>query len=111
MAVYYKKVDAIQFKLTEEEKERIHKGEPVYFETGLVKHIGGPNYIALLQQGENLIKILETQWLVRHPDGALQVLWPDKFSETFVEGSQMDSLNVPRPSFMDKTFNQPNILL
>ena len=95
MAVYYKKVDAIQFKLTEKEKEQLHKREPIYFEGCQVKHVGGNNYIAVLRQGESLIRILETQWLVRHPDGTQQIVWPDKFSESFVEGS--------------KSSNKPNI--
>jgi hypothetical protein len=111
MAVYYKKVDAIQFKLTDEEKERLHKREPVFFEGCKVKHVGGNNYIALLQQGENLIRILETQWLVRNLDGSLQIYWPDRFSQLFTEGSKLEAINIPIESFMAKTFNQPNILL
>lgn len=111
MAVYYKKVDAIQFKLTDEDKERLHKKEPIFFEGCQVKHVGGNNYLAVLQQGENLYRILETQWLVRHPEGTWQIFWPDRFDKLFIEGSKQDVVNIPQQSFMTKPVNQPNILI
>lgn len=111
MAVYYKKVDAIQFKLTDEQIERLNKREPIEFEGCLVKHIGGPNYVAVMQQGENLIRILESQWLVRHPDNSIQVYWPDQFKKHFIEGDSTEDLNITPQSQMVRTHNQPNTLL
>lgn len=84
MSLYFKKVDAVQFKLTDEQKALIKNRKPVHFEGGVVKHVGGDHYITLLQQGENLLKIQLTQWLVKHPDGLLQILWPDQFSANFL---------------------------
>lgn len=90
MAVYYKKVDAIQFKLTTDDKERLKNRETIYFEGCRVNHIGGNNYVTVLQQGENLFRILETQWLVRHPDGTIQIVWPEKFNQLFKEDYKLE---------------------
>jgi len=89
MSLYYKKVDAVQFVLTDEQKELIKNRKPVFFEGGQVKHAGVSHYITLLQRGENLIKIQLTQWLVKHPDGQLQILWPDQFGANFIKGSDV----------------------
>ena len=93
MPPYLKKVEAIQFKLTDEQKALIKSRKPVYFEGGRVKHAGADHYITLLQQGENLIKIQESQWLVRHPDGLMQIFWPDRFGALFLKES--DTMAIP----------------
>jgi hypothetical protein len=111
MALFYKKVDAIQFIVTDEDKECIAKKEPVFFDGCQVKHVGGENYIAVLQQGENLIRISNTQWLVRHPDGQLQILWPDRFEKYFVKGADDNFAIEPQGIFTIKPNNQPNILI
>jgi hypothetical protein len=111
MALYYKKVDAIQFKLTDEEKELIKNRKPVTFEGAQVKHIGGTQYLALLQQGENLLRIYETQWLVKHPDGMLQILWPDRFGANFIQGRDVDLVSIQHDPLLTKSYNQPNTIL
>ncbi len=111
MALYYKKVDAVQFKLTDEEKELIKQRKPVYFESGQVKHVGADQYLALLQQGENLHRIYETQWLIRHPDGLWQILWPNTFNALFIEGNAADSVRIGKDPFQTKSYNQPNTIL
>lgn len=111
MALYYKKVDAIQFKLTEEDKAKIKTRERVYFEGGQVKHVGGSQYLALLQQGENLHRIYETQWLIRHPDGLWQIVWPDHFNTQFIPGNESDQVRIGRDPFQIKSYNQPNTLI
>lgn len=85
MPLYYKKVDANQFILTDAQKILMKERKPVHFQNAIVRHVGGENYIAVLQQGENLLKINLTQWLVKHPDGLLQILWPHEFSANFIE--------------------------
>lgn len=110
MAVYLKKVDAVQFSLSDEDKERISKRETVLFEGVPVKHVGGENYVAVLQQGENLIRICVSQWLVRHSDGLFQIFWPDKFAQLFVKGSDTETLSIKHDPFKAKSYNQPTIL-
>jgi hypothetical protein len=110
MSLYLKKVDAIQFTLTDEQKELIKDRKAVYFEGSMVKDVGGGQYIALLQQGENLIKIHETQWLVRHSDGLWQIFWPDKFNAMFVKGDETDSVNIAYDPFKAKSYIQPTII-
>lgn len=94
MPLYLKKVDAVQFKLTDEDKDKISKREAVFFEGSPVRHMGGDQYLAILQQGENLVKVYHEQWLVRHPDGLYQVLWPDQFSRHFVKGDETESFKI-----------------
>lgn len=90
MSLYYKKVDAKQFKLTDEQKALIKSRKAVFFEGSPVKHVGGDQYIALLQQGENLIKIQEGQWLVIHADGLWQIFWEDRFAANFIKGNDAE---------------------
>lgn len=111
MPLYLKKVDAIQFNLTDEQKELIKNRNPVFFEGSPVKHMGGDQFIAVLQQGENLIKIHSSQWLIRHPDGLWQILWPDKFSQLFIKGSDTESVHIAYDPFKAKSFSQPNVML
>jgi hypothetical protein len=111
MSLYYKKVDAVQFKLTDTEKESIKNRKAVYFENGRVKHIGGNQYIAVLQQGENLIKISEQQWLVKSPDGMMQIYWPDRFNQQFIKGDEADSIQIGNDLFRGRPVNQPNALI
>lgn len=111
MALYYKKVDAIQFKLTDEQKELIRQRKPVHFENAPVKCIAPDQYLALLQQGENLHRIYETQWLVRHSDGMWQILWPDRFNADFKRGEEADTIRIGKDPFMVKSYNQPNTLI
>lgn len=94
MPLYLKKVDAVQFKLTDEEKTKIAKRDAVFFEGSPVRHTGGDQYLAILQQGENLVKIYHEQWLIRHPDGLWQVLWPDQFNRHFTKGDHAESFKV-----------------
>lgn len=110
MSVYLKRVDAIQFVITDAQKDLIKSRKAVYFEGSPVKHAGGSQYIALLQQGENLIKIQETQWLVREPGGLWQVYWPDQFGSLFIKGDQPDSINptATNPFNKAKALKQPN---
>lgn len=109
--LYYKKVDAIQFSLTDEEKMAIAQGKPVFFEGSSVRHIGGTQYLAVLQQGENLVKVHIEQWLIRHPDGMWQVLWPDDFNRNF-EAAKVDDpeFRIHRDPFAQKSYNQPTRL-
>jgi len=92
MSLYYKKVDAVHFKLSEEDKKEVQVYKPVFFENSAVKHMGGDVYLAVLQQGENLIRIFEGQWLVRS-DGGWQIYWPDKFSQLFIRGNETEQFN------------------
>lgn len=93
--LYYKKVDAVQFVLTDEQKEQARKRKAVFFEGGQVRHIGGVNYIALIQHGENQIKVWEGQWLVKHPDGLWQILWPAEFNRHFEKSEKELGLRHP----------------
>lgn len=111
MAVYLKKVEAVQFMLSDEDKEHVSKREPVLFEGSPVKHVGGENYVAVLKQGENQIRIYVSQWLVRHPDGLLQIFWPDKFAQLFIKGSDADAIKITQKPLMAKSNNQPTIIL
>lgn len=110
MALYYKKVDAIQFNLTDQEKELIKQRKAVHFEGAQVKNVGGDTYLAVLQQGENLIRVYSSQWLVRHPDGSYQVLWPDGFAANFVKGNEGDTVKIKYDPFKAKSYNQPTTL-
>lgn len=92
MALFFKKVDAVQFNLTEEEKENVRNRKAVFFEGSPVKHVGGTSYLALMQRGENLIKIYNGQWLVRHPDGMLQVCQDQDFKRDY---KSSDKINQP----------------
>ncbi len=108
MAAYLKKVDAVQFKLTDEQKEQIRSRNAVFFEGSPVKHVGGEQYIALLQQGENLIKISESQWLVRHSDGLWQIFWPDRFNAMFIKGDETEAVAIAYDPFKQRPVIQPN---
>lgn len=109
--LYYKKVDAIQFILSDEQKAKAKNHKAVFFEGGQVKHVGGSVYIVLLQQGESLIKIHEGQWLVKHIDGLWQIFWPDDFNRYFIKPDKSDQeiLISPDP-FLQKGYNQPTTL-
>jgi hypothetical protein len=109
MPLYLKKVEAVQFKLTDEQKELIRNRKPVFFEGSPVKFNGGQQYIAVLQFGENLIKIEESQWLVRDPDGGIHIYWPDRFGSIYIKGSEADSIHID--PHRAKPMNQPNTLL
>lgn len=111
MALYLKKVDAVQFLLTEDEKALIKDRKRVYFENAPVKHLGAGQYLALLQQGENLHRIYETQWLVRHPDGLWQILWPNQFGALFTKGNELENIKPGIDPFTTKSYNQPNTIL
>lgn len=89
--LYFKKVDAVEFRLTEADKEAIRNKKPVYFEGSPVKHVGGNTYVALLKRGEDLLKIYNDQWLVKHPDGMLQIIWPHEFARNFQKADLPDS--------------------
>lgn len=107
MSFYLKKVDAIQFKLTDEQKELIKNRKAVFFEGSPVKHVGGGQYIVLLQQGENIIKVCETQWVVRHIDGLWQIFWPDRFGAMFIKGDEAETISIAYDPFKAKTLINP----
>lgn len=109
MALYLKKVDAIQFILTDEEKENVRNKKTVYFNGYPVKHVGGEQYLVVFQQGENLIRINYTQWLVKHPDGTIQLVWPDQFGSNFIKGKELESIHIPVQR--TKSYNQPNTII
>lgn len=111
MALYYKKVDAIQFNLTDEQKTNIHDRKPVLFEGYPVRHVGGENYLAVLQQGENLHRIYNTQWLIRHGDGAWQIISNDHFGGQFIAGNETDTIKITKDPFTSKSYNQPNTII
>lgn len=94
MPPYYKKVDATQLVLTDEQKESIRTGGQHHFEKGQVKYMGGNSYAVMLRVGDMLVKIEETQWLVKHPDGHTQILWPHEFEAGFVKPNQPASISV-----------------
>lgn len=109
--LYYKKTDAVQFTLTDEQKEQARHNKAVFFEGGQVKHLGGNVYIALLQQGENLVKIHETQWLVKHIDGLWQLFWPQDFNRYFEKPERPGSgISITSDPFLKKGYNQPTTL-
>lgn len=110
MSLFYKKVDAVQFKLNDEEKKIVQSNKTVLFEGGQVKHLGGEVYLTVLQQGENLVRIFEGQWLVR-ADGGYQIYWPDKFNQIFSKGDETEKFNIGLDPFKAKSFGQPNTLL
>lgn len=109
MPLYLKKVEAVQFKLTDEQKELIRNRKPVFFEGSPVKFNGGQQYLALLQFGENLLKIEDSQWLVRDPDDGIKIYWPDRFGSLYIKGSDADSIHIPPQR--SKPMNQPNTLI
>jgi hypothetical protein len=109
--LYYKKVDAIQFKLTDEQKEQIKNRKAVFFEGSPVKHVGGTVYIALLQQGENQVRVCEGQWVVRHGDGLWQIFWPTDFIRHFIKADMEDrEFVIANDPFLKKSYNQPTVI-
>lgn len=109
--LYYKKVDAIEFKLTPEQKEQIRSRRAVFFEGSPVRHIGGHQFIVMLQQGENQIKICEGQWVIRHGDGLWQILWPADFIRHFVKADMEDKeFIIANDPFLKKSYNQPTVI-
>lgn len=94
MPLYYKKVDALQLVLTDEQKEKIRTGAKLEFDRGTIKYMGGNNYAAIMRSGDTFVKIEETQWLVKHPDGNLQILWPHEFEANFVKPKETASITV-----------------
>lgn len=108
--VFFKKVDAIQLKLTDSELADLKAGHPVCFLTGKVKEYG-PSYFCLLQSGENQVKVQEGQWVVRHPDGYYEILWPDQFTKNFNQsGNLEDPVNLANDPFLKKSYNQPTVI-
>lgn len=94
MPAFYKKVDATQLVLTDEQKESIRTGGQHHFENAQVKYMGGKSYAAMLKIGDRLVKIEETQWLVKHPDGNMQIVWPHEFEAGFVQPNQPAGITV-----------------
>lgn len=78
-----KKVEAIQFLLTDQEKEIARSWKKVYFENEPVRWNGGEQFLVSLRKGENYIRILEGQWLIKHPEGYWEVLWPEQLQPHF----------------------------
>ncbi len=109
MPAYLKKVDAIRFSLSDEQKAMIKSREAVFFEGCPVRHAGGNQYLALLQQGENQHRIFEGQWLVRHIDGLWQILNEAEFNRNFIEAPQENYQSGFDP-FKVKSYNQPTML-
>jgi len=107
--VFLKKVDALQLKLTDSELADLKAGHPVFFINGRVKEYG-PSYFVLEQVGENLIKICEGQWVVRHPEGHLEVLWPDQFNNHFKMAEEQEPYNFSNDPFLKKSYNQPTVI-
>lgn len=108
--MYLKKVDAVQFKLTDEQREDVKNRKAVYFEGSPVRNMGGDQYLAILQQGENMIKVFHEQWVIRHPDGLWQVLWPDQFNRNFKKGDEAESFRIGHDPFTKpKQINQRSI--
>lgn len=94
MPLFYKKVDALQLVLTDQQKENIRNGKQEFFDKGQIKHHGGVIYATTLRVGETMLKIEETQWLVKHPDGLIEILWPQDFEARFIKPNESASLNV-----------------
>lgn len=111
MDVFYKKVLAEQLLLTEEQRVELkQKRTPIYFLGHPVRMLGEVNYGIVLKQGENLVRVMSTQWVVKHPDGAFQVLWPHEFEEYFVKAPDQ-TLRVEKDPFNQPTKEQATVLL
>lgn len=110
MAVYYKKVDAVQLLLTGEELESLKGGRKFFFEGVPVRYMGGVSYCAILRQGENQVKVQATQWVVRHPVNLWEVVWPEEFASHFI-AAPTETMMVSSDPFNHKSFNQPTVAL
>lgn len=107
MALYHKKVNAVQFVLSDEDKKRIRAGEKLFFEGQPIIYSVNRPLITLIKQGETLVRVEETQWLIRHPEGTLEVLWPDLFNQRFIKAPG------PEQPVVRKNYstNQPNVIV
>lgn len=110
MSVFYKKVDAVQLLLTNEELDSLKTGSRFEFEGQVVKYAGGLSYFAMLRQGENQIKVTATQWVIRHPEGAWQVLWPHEFMENFIPADH-EKVAIILDAFSQVSYNQPTAVI
>lgn len=110
MPVFYKKVHAVQLNLSLEEFEELSKGARIEWEAQVIRYAGGTQYFVILLQGENQIKVNATQWVVRHPDGLWQVLWPHEFEENFIEAVG-ENVQIKEDPFLKKSFNQPTVVI
>lgn len=107
---YFKRVDAQQLNLTEEQHESLKTNKPVDFMGFPVKQYGA-SYFCIMNAGENQVKVEATQWVVRHPEGHYEILWPEQFDKYF-QSSEFDEppLKVNDP-FLKKSFNQPTAII
>ena len=110
MSVFYKKVVAKQLKLSPEELDELKKGKSFDFEGAKIRSDGGVMYFALLQSGENLIKVSASQWLVRHPNGHFEILWPEEFDRDFIP-SDDQKIEMKSDPFLKKSYQQPTALI
>lgn len=83
MPEYFKRVPAVQFAPTADEKEQVVKGKQVLFEGEPIKHGANGRFHVLLKLGERLIPVYDTQWIAREPD--LHIYNDHEFHAAFVE--------------------------
>lgn len=110
MPVFYKKVEAVRLLLTDEQVTALKGGEKFDFEGVPIKFIGGNSYIALLRQGESMVKVSAGQWVIRHPEGHWQVLWPHEFEGVFIEAPD-ETVLIKTDPFNQKSFKQAYVAL
>lgn len=89
MALYYKQVDAVQFLLTQEQKNEMRERKPVFFEGYQVKYLHGNVYMVLIPYGESLIRLYETQWLVKEKPG-WQIYSATDFNNQFIAATKVN---------------------
>lgn len=100
MPSYYKKVEAEQFVLTDDQKAQIKKGQKIKFQQEFVRWNGGERFLVTVKKDENFLRLQETQWLVKHPEGYWQVLWPADFDKWFVKTDYEHSI----PEYIQNQF-------
>ena len=82
MSDYYKRVYAKQFLLTREQKDAVMKGGEVKFEGEVVRHAGTERFHVLINAGQSLLPIYESQWIVRD-SGTVEIYWDMHFKSRF----------------------------
>ena len=109
--VLYKKVEGVQFLLDENEIAKLKEGQPVLFMGERVRWCGGDNYMVVIQSGQDLIRIIDRQWVITHPEGTYQILYDFQVEANFIKAPAEEVVNIAIDPFTAKSFIQPTVAL
>lgn len=92
MPEYYKRVVCSQFNPTQEQRDKIVKGETIEFDGQPIKHLGGHRFLVLIPIGDRPTPVGETQWIVNNNPG-IEIYNDNDFRAKFVDPQTIATKN------------------